>query len=84
MPVGHLVPWRRGRVDHPAAAQEDARDGQHRRDQTQQGPKGLGKPPEPAKMQVTEPKQKLVGEFVTGVKKTEYGIERLWKSKIGS
>jgi hypothetical protein len=84
MPVGCLVPWRRGRVYHPAAAQEDARDGQDRRDQTQQNPKGLGKPTEPAKMQVTESQQSLVRELVTGIKKIECSIERLRKSKIDS
>ena len=81
---GRLLPWGRSSKDHSAAAQEHACDGQDRWDQTQYGPKDFSQPAEPAKVQVTEHQQQLIGDLVTRIEQAERAVECLWKSKIDS
>jgi hypothetical protein len=50
------------------------------RDQSEQGPKCLSKPAEPAKMGHAEPTQGSVGIFVVGINKSGEGVNGLWKA----
>src|SRR5579871_641189 len=68
--------------DHPAAANERAREGHHRGNQPEHRPHGFGKDVEPPKMQVRKPFQPAIGEFVRGIEK-EQTIEQPWERKVG-
>ena len=69
-------------VDHPMAAKKDAGKGQSGGYKSEETPKCLGKPIEPAKMRLREPIQGLVGPFVARIKERGDGTKGLWKGKI--
>ena len=74
---------RRLLVDNAPAANKDARKCENRRYKTCDGPRCLGKPVKPSKMQLREPGQALVGNAVGGIQQ-EQDCEPLWERKIDS
>jgi hypothetical protein len=70
-------------VDHPTAAYEHAGEGEESGNKSQDAPKRLSEPAEPAEMHLGQPKEDPVEELITGIKEPEHRVKGLWECKIG-